>query len=146
GERILRRRASSLAAVIVEPVLGAGGCIPPEPGFLETLRRVTQELGILLIFDEVISLRVAHGGAQQRYGVTPDLTTMGKIVGGGLPVAAFGGRADVMEVLDPRRGDGSLPQGGTYNGNPLGMAAGVAALGELTPEVYEEPDSKGERV
>jgi glutamate-1-semialdehyde 2,1-aminomutase len=145
-ERILRRHAAELAAVIVEPVLGAGGCIPPEDGFLQTLRRVTRELGILLIFDEVISLRVAPGGAQQRYGVTPDLTTMGKIIGGGLPVAAFGGRADVMEALDPRREDGSLPQGGTYNGNPLGTAAGMAVLHELTPDVYEELDRKGERV
>ena len=145
-ERIVRRHASSLAAVIVEPVLGAGGCIPPEPGFLETLRRVTESLGILLVFDEVISLRVAYGGAQERFGVTPDLTTMGKIVGGGLPVAGFGGRADVMAVLDPRRSNGNLPQGGTYNGNPLGMAAGVAALAELTPEVFSELDRKGERV
>jgi glutamate-1-semialdehyde 2,1-aminomutase len=145
-ERILRRHAGSLAAVIVEPVVGAGGCLAPEPGFLETLRRVTTELGILLIFDEVISLRVAHGGAQERYHVRPDLTTMGKIIGGGLPVAAFGGRADVMEVLDPRRSNGNLPQGGTYNGNPLGMAAGIAALGELSPDVFSELDRKGERV
>jgi glutamate-1-semialdehyde 2,1-aminomutase len=132
-------------AVIVEPVQGAGGCIPPEPGFLETLRAVTAELGILLIFDEVISLRLAPGGAQERYAVTPDLTTMGKIIGGGLPVAAFGGRADVTACLDPRNGDGSLPQGGTYNGNPLGMAAGLAALRELVPGVYDELDRKGDR-
>jgi glutamate-1-semialdehyde 2,1-aminomutase len=145
-ERILRRHASSLAAVIVEPVMGAGGCIAPEAGFLETLRRLTSELGVLLIFDEVISLRVAHGGAQERYGVLPDLTTMGKIIGGGLPVAAFGGRAEIMEVLDPRRSNGNLPQGGTYNGNPLGMAAGLAALGQLTPDTYLELDRKGERV
>lgn len=141
--RILRRHAADLAAVIVEPVLGAGGCLPPEDGFLQTLRSVTAELGILLIFDEVISLRVAHGGAQQRYGVTPDLTTMGKIIGGGLPVAAFGGRADVMQALDPREPN-SLPQGGTYNGNPLGMAAGLATMRELTPDAYEDLDEKGE--
>src|SRR5207248_2868555 len=146
AERILREEGRDVAAVILEPIIGAGGVIAATPEFLQRLRHITLELGILLIFDEVISLRVAPGGAQELYGVTPDLTTMGKIVGGGLPVAAFGGRADVMEVLDPRRGDGSLPQGGTYNGNPLGMAAGVAALGELTPEVYEELDSKGERV
>jgi glutamate-1-semialdehyde 2,1-aminomutase len=145
-ERLIRRHAGELAAVIVEPVLGAGGCIPPEDGFLQALRALTSELGVLLIFDEVISLRVAHGGAQQRYGVTPDLTTMGKIIGGGLPVAAFGGRADVMATLDPRHGDASLPQGGTYNGNPLGMAAGLAALGELTPDVYKDLEGKGERV
>ena len=100
---------------------------------------------MLLIFDEVISLRVAPGGAQQLYGVTPDLTTMGKIIGGGLPVAAFGGRAEVMELLDPRR-EPNLAQGGTYNGNPLGMAAGLAAMKELTPDVYADLDRKGARL
>jgi len=137
AEAIIRREAASLAAVILEPIIGAGGVIAATPEFLERLREVTRELGILLIFDELISLRVAPGGAQQLYGVTPDLTTMGKIIGGGLPVAAFGGRADVMELLDPRR-EVNLAQGGTYNGNPLGMAAGVATMTELTPDVYED--------
>src|SRR5437879_11753527 len=141
-ERILRRHATEVAAVIVEPIMG-GGAIPADPGFLATLRRVTEELGILLVFDEVISLRVAPGGAQERYRVTPDLTTMGKVIGGGLPVAAFGGRADVMALLDPRR-EGFLPQGGTYNGNPLGMAAGLAALRQLTPPVYQDLAAAGE--
>jgi glutamate-1-semialdehyde 2,1-aminomutase len=145
AERIIRREAGVLAAVILEPIIGAGGVIPATPDFLRRLRDVTHELGILLIFDEVISFRVAPGGAQQLYGVTPDLTTLGKIIGGGLPVAAFGGRADVMELLDPGR-DSNLPQGGTYNGNPLGMAAGVAAMRELTPDVYEDLNRKGARV
>ncbi|HKC19600.1 MAG TPA: aspartate aminotransferase family protein [Candidatus Dormibacteraeota bacterium] len=145
AEALIRRHASELAAVILEPVIGAGGVIAATPEFLHRLRALTGELGILLIFDEVISLRVAPGGAQQLYGVTPDLTTMGKIIGGGLPVAAFGGRADVMEILDPRR-TVSLAQGGTYNGNPLGMAAGVAAMTELTPDVYDDLNRKGERV
>jgi glutamate-1-semialdehyde 2,1-aminomutase len=144
-EAIIRREAGELAAVILEPIIGAGGVIPATVQFLERLRSVTHELGILLIFDEVISLRVAPGGAQQLYGVTPDLTTLGKIIGGGLPVAAFGGRADVMELLDPRR-DPSLAQGGTYNGNPLGMAAGLAAMTELTPDVYEDLNRRGARV
>ncbi|MBO0744797.1 MAG: aminotransferase class III-fold pyridoxal phosphate-dependent enzyme, partial [Candidatus Dormibacteraeota bacterium] len=142
AEAILRREASRLAAVIVEPVLGAGGMIPPLPGFLDRLRTVTSELGLLLIFDEVISLRVAPGGAQERFGVTPDLTTMGKIIGGGLPVSAFGGRADVMALFDGGR-PGSLAQGGTYNGNPLGMAAGLAALHALTPGEYARLDRLG---
>ncbi|MBO0682296.1 MAG: aspartate aminotransferase family protein [Candidatus Dormibacteraeota bacterium] len=142
GERILRRYGGEVAAVIVEPIMGAGA-IPAEPGFLRTLREVTREIGALLVFDEVISLRVATGGAQERYGVFPDLTTMGKVIGGGLPVAAFGGRADVMQLLDPRR-EGFMAQGGTYNGNPLGMAAGLAALAQLTPEAYERLDSLGE--
>ena len=145
AEAIIRREAGSLAAVILEPIIGAGGVIAATPEFLQRLRQLTQELGILLIFDEVISLRVAPGGAQQLYGVTPDLTTMGKIIGGGLPVAAFGGRADVMELLDPRR-EPSLAQGGTYNGNPLGMAAGLATMRELTPDVYAELNRKGARV
>jgi glutamate-1-semialdehyde 2,1-aminomutase len=145
AERILREEGAQVAAVILEPIIGAGGVIAATNEFLERLRRVTRELGMLLIFDEVISLRVAPGGAQQLYGVTPDLTTMGKIIGGGLPVAAFGGRADVMRLLDPRRRP-NLPQGGTYNGNPLGMAAGVAAMKELTPDVYDDLNRKGARV
>jgi glutamate-1-semialdehyde 2,1-aminomutase len=145
AEAILRRHASEVAAVILEPVIGAGGVIAATPEFLGRLRSITRELGMLLIFDEVISLRVAPGGAQEMYGVTPDLTTMGKIIGGGLPVAAFGGRADLMQLLDPRR-EGSIAQGGTYNGNPLGMAAGLAAMKELTPDVYQELNRKGARV
>jgi glutamate-1-semialdehyde 2,1-aminomutase len=145
AERILREETDQVAAVILEPIIGAGGVIAATSEFIERLRTVTRELGMLLIFDEVISLRLAPGGAQQLYGVTPDLTTMGKIIGGGLPVAAFGGRADVMELLDPRR-EPNLPQGGTYNGNPLGMAAGVAALKEMTPAVYEDLNRKGARV
>jgi glutamate-1-semialdehyde 2,1-aminomutase len=145
AERILREEASGVAAVILEPIIGAGGVIAATPEFLALLRSLTTELGMLLIFDEVISLRVSPGGAQELYGVIPDLTTMGKIIGGGLPVAAFGGRADVMELLDPRR-QPNLAQGGTYNGNPLGMAAGVAAMKELTPDVYQDLNRRGARV
>lgn len=145
SEAIIRQEGSRLAAVILEPIIGAGGVIAATVDYLERLRSVTRELGILLIFDEVISFRVAPGGSQQLYGVTPDLTTLGKIIGGGLPVAAFGGRADVMELLDPRR-EHNLAQGGTYNGNPLGMAAGLAAMTELTPDVYVELNRKGARV
>jgi len=145
AERILREQGDQVAAVILEPIIGAGGVIAATTEFLERLRTVTSELGALLIFDEVISLRVAPGGAQELYGVTPDLTTMGKIIGGGLPVAAFGGRSEVMELLDPRRSP-NLAQGGTYNGNPLGMAAGVAAMKELTPDVYADLSRRGARV
>jgi glutamate-1-semialdehyde 2,1-aminomutase len=145
AEAIIRREGGQLAAVILEPIIGAGGVIAATVEYLERIRNVTRELAILLIFDEVISLRLAPGGAQQLYGVTPDLTTLGKIIGGGLPVAAFGGRADVMALLDPRR-QPSLAHGGTYNGNPLGMAAGLATMTELTPDVYEELNRKGARV
>ena len=145
AEAILRRERHRLAGVIVEPVLGAGGMIPARPDYLTRLREVTRELGLVLIFDEIISLRVARGGAQERYGVTPDLTTMGKIIGGGLPVAAFGGSHALMELLDPDR-EGGLAQGGTYNGNPLGMAAGLAALRQLTPPVYARLEALGDRL
>ena len=145
AEAIIRREGREIAAVILEPIIGAGGVIPATVEFLERLRAVTRDVGALLIFDEVISLRVAPGGAQQMYGVTPDLTTMGKIIGGGLPVAAFGGRGAVMELLDPRR-EPNIAQGGTYNGNPLGMAAGLATMTELTPDIYDELNRKGARV
>lgn len=145
AERIIREHAAELAAVIVEPVIGSGGVIVATQGYLERLRAVTAELGIVLIFDEVISLRLAPGGYQEVSGVIPDLTTLGKIIGGGLPVAAFGGRREFMELLDPRNGAG-LRQGGTYNGNPLGMAAGLAAMRELTPTVYSDLNRRGERL
>ena len=106
-----------LAAVVVEPVLGAGGVIPADGGFLSFLRELTEEAGALLVFDEVIAFRVGYNGAQGRYGVTPDLTTLGKIIGGGLPVGAFGGRADVMELFDPRSGR-RLSHGGTFKREP----------------------------
>jgi glutamate-1-semialdehyde 2,1-aminomutase len=141
---ILDRHGTELAAVIVEPILGSGGMIPADPEYLQALRAACDRHGSLLIFDEVISFRVARGGAQELYGIRPDLTTLGKVIGGGLPVAAFGGRADVMELLDPRR-PGFLPQAGTLNGHPLGMAAGLATLELLTPDVYAELDRRGER-
>ncbi len=126
-----------LAAVIVEPVLGAGGVVPATAGFLAFLRELTRDSGALLVFDEVISFRIGYHGAQGRLGVTPDLTTLGKIIGGGLPVGALGGRADVMALFDPRRGD-RIGHGGTFNANPLTMAAGLATLDELTPGRYDE--------
>lgn len=145
SEAIMRREGRDLACLIVEPIIGSGGVIAATPEYLKRLRSITKELGVLLIFDEIVSLRIAPGGAQEAYGVTPDLTTLGKIIGGGLPVAAFGGRADVMDLFDPRR-ERTLPHGGTYNGNPLGMAAGLAAMTELTPDVYEALNRNGSRV
>ena len=145
-EKILAREGDSLAALLVDPLLGIGGVLPPAGGFLERLRAVTERTGTLLIFDEVISFRVAPGGAQERFGVRPDLTTLGKIIGGGLPVGAFGGRADVMAAFDPRQGRGRISHGGTFNANPLTMAAGVATLEALTPERYRQLDALGERL
>jgi glutamate-1-semialdehyde 2,1-aminomutase len=126
-----------LAAIIVEPVLGAGGVAPATGEFLAFVRELTRDAGALLVFDEVISFRVGYHGAQGRVGITPDLTTLGKIIGGGLPVGAFGGRVDVMALFDPRS-ERSLGHGGTFNANPLTMAAGLATLAELTPRRYDE--------
>src|SRR5438034_8071642 len=139
------RYGEGLAAIIVEPVAGNMGVVPPERGFLTALRRLCDGSGALLIFDEVITgFRVARGGAQEVYGVTPDLTILGKIVGGGLPLAAFGGRADVMDRLAPR---GDVYQAGTLSGNPLATAAGLAVLRRLRDEnVYRDLERKGARL
>lgn len=125
-----------LAGVIVEPVAGNMNCVPPVPGFLDALREQCTRHGALLIFDEVMTgFRVARGGAQALYGVTPDLTTLGKVVGGGMPVAAFGGRADLMDRLTP---DGPIFHAGTLSGNPVGMAAGIATLLEVAEAGFYE--------
>ena len=133
---LLEPHLDDLAAVVVEPVLGAGGVIPAEPGFLAFLRKLTDDAGALLVFDEVICFRIGYHGAQGYYGIAPDLTALGKIIGGGLPIGAFGGRAEVMELFDPRSAR-SLPHGGTFNGNPLSTTAGLATLDLLALDVYE---------
>jgi glutamate-1-semialdehyde 2,1-aminomutase len=136
-EQAFRERGDQIAAVIVEPVVGNMGCVPPLPGYLEGLRALTEKYGALLIFDEVMTgFRLALGGAQQRYGIKPDLTTLGKIIGGGLPMAAYGGRADIMKKIAPV---GPIYQAGTLSGNPLAVTAGIAMLQYLQahPEVYD---------
>ena len=135
------RHPGEIAAVIVEPVAGNMGVVPPAPGFLEGLRDITREAGALLVFDEVITgFRVAYGGAQERYGVAADLTCLGKIIGGGLPVGAYGGRRDLMELVAPL---GPVYQAGTLSGNPLAMAAGIATLRLLQrPGVYAELEER----
>jgi glutamate-1-semialdehyde 2,1-aminomutase len=141
----VERYGEGLAAIIVEPVAGNMGCVPPAPGFLEALRLLCDASGALLIFDEVISgFRVARGGAQELLGVNPDLTVLGKIVGGGLPLAAFGGRVEVMCELAPA---GSVYQAGTLSGNPLATAAGLSVLRRLrAPGVYEELERRAARL
>ncbi|HEU5277653.1 MAG TPA: aspartate aminotransferase family protein [Gaiellaceae bacterium] len=133
---VLEPHFDDLAAVIVEPVQGAAGVIPARQEFLASLRELADEAGALLIFDEVIAFRIGYHGAQGQYGIIPDLTALGKIIGGGLAIGAFGGRADVMALFDPRN-DRRLGHGGTFNGNPLTMAAGLATLTELTPEALD---------
>ncbi len=133
--KLLEDNKDQLAAVIVEPVMGSVGMIPATPEFLTMLREFTQANGIILIFDEVISFRVAPGGSQQYYGITPDMTALGKIIGGGFPVGAFGGRRDIMEQYDPTKG-AVVSHAGTFNANPVTMLAGAVTLEQLTPEVY----------
>jgi glutamate-1-semialdehyde 2,1-aminomutase len=125
-----------VAAVIVEPIVGNAGFIAPDPEFLPGLRRLTERAGTLLLFDEVMTgFRIAYGGARERFGVVPDLTTLGKVIGGGLPVGAYGGRRSLMETVAP---DGPVYQAGTLSGNPLAMAAGVATLSALTPALHDQ--------
>jgi glutamate-1-semialdehyde 2,1-aminomutase len=144
AEAVLRY-GEGLAAIVVEPVAGNMGVVPPADGFLEALRRLCDASGALLVFDEVITgFRVARGGAQERFGVMPDLTILGKIVGGGLPLAAFGGRAEIMEQLAP---SGPVYQAGTLSGNPLATAAGLSVLRRLRdPAVYDELERTGARL
>jgi glutamate-1-semialdehyde 2,1-aminomutase len=131
---IIAKNKNGVAAIIVEPIVGNSGFIPPDPGFLEGLRRLADETGALLIFDEVMTgFRIAPGGARDRFGVTADLTTLGKVIGGGLPVALYGGRREIMERIAP---SGPVYQAGTLSGNPLAMAAGIATLSTLTPALH----------
>jgi glutamate-1-semialdehyde 2,1-aminomutase len=140
-EQLFKDFASDIAAVIVEPIAGNMGAVLPQPGFLERLRSLTQQHGALLIFDEVITgFRVAYGGAQQLYKIAPDLTCLGKIIGGGLPVGAYGGRRDIMEMVAP---SGPVYQAGTLAGNPLAMTAGIETITILKESsAYQELEKK----
>jgi glutamate-1-semialdehyde 2,1-aminomutase len=141
---LFAREGEEFAAVILEPVAGNMGCVPPERGYLEGLREITREFGALLIFDEVMTgFRLARGGAQERYGVTPDLTCLGKVIGGGLPVGAYGGRREIMDLIAP---SGPVYQAGTLSGNPLAMAAGLATLRVAgQPGFYDRLEELGDR-
>jgi glutamate-1-semialdehyde 2,1-aminomutase len=141
---LLREHAGSLACVLVEPMLGSGGCIPGDPAFLSVLREATRQAGALLIFDEVMTSRTGPGGLQARLGIWPDLTTLGKYIGGGASFGAFGGRADVMELFDPAR-PGALPHAGTFNNNVVSMAAGHAGLTQVyPPETAQRHTARGD--
>jgi glutamate-1-semialdehyde 2,1-aminomutase len=144
-ETEFKTRGSEIACVIVEPVAGNMGCVPPKPGYLEAMRRVTERSGTVLVFDEVMTgFRVAAGGAQQLYGIRPDLTTLGKVIGGGLPVGAYGGRADIMNKVAPA---GPVYQAGTLSGNPLAVAAGLAMLKRIEREdPYPKLEALGARL
>ncbi|MDE3150722.1 MAG: glutamate-1-semialdehyde 2,1-aminomutase [Gemmatimonadota bacterium] len=144
AERLMAEQGGRVAAIIVEPVVGNAGFIPPDPAFLPALRRLADAHGALLIFDEVMTgFRIAPAGAPERFGVNPDLTTLGKVIGGGLPVAAYGGRADLMDAVAPA---GPVYQAGTLSGNPLAMAAGHATLRMLTRELHAKIEARTARL
>jgi glutamate-1-semialdehyde 2,1-aminomutase len=147
-EEVLTREADNIAAVIVEPVMGAAGMIPATHEFIQRLRAVTERLGIVLIFDEVVTFPMAYGGAQAYFDIRPDLTTMSKAIGGGLPAAALGGSAEIMELLEPTRHGGKAPitAASTFGGNVTAMAAGIACVEQLTPEVHRQIDALGDRL
>jgi glutamate-1-semialdehyde 2,1-aminomutase len=145
-EQAFRAHGDNIASVIVEPVVGNMGCVPPAPGFLHALREITQRHGALLIFDEVMTgFRLARGGAQALYGIHPDLTTLGKVIGGGLPIGAYGGRADIMGRIAPA---GPVYQAGTLSGNPLAVSAGLGMLRHIKahPEIYAQLESGAARL
>jgi glutamate-1-semialdehyde 2,1-aminomutase len=144
-EKLFAQHSGKIAAVIVEPIAANMGVVPPVPGFLKHLRELTERNGALLIFDEVITgFRICYGGAQTTFGITPDLTALGKIIGGGLPVAAYGGRRDLMDRVAPL---GPVYQAGTLSGNPLAMSAGIATLDLLAvPGFYESLDVRAKRL
>ena len=142
----VEREAASLAAVVLDPLPNRVGLLPAQPEFLRAMREVTRAHGIVLIFDEVISFRVGYHGAQGLFGVLPDLTTLGKIIGGGFPVGAVGGRAEVMAVFDPRDGHAPVPHGGTFNANPVTMAAGLTAMELLDRAAFSRLDDLGAKL
>ncbi len=144
--RLLEQHGASIGALILDPLANRGGMAQAEPGFLDFLGEITRRLGIVLIYDEVISFRLAYGGAQERFGGRPDLTVFGKIIGGGLPVGAVGGRAEIMALLDPTAGKARVESGGTFSGNPLTMVAGHAALTKWTRDAVDRLNAMGARL
>lgn len=146
GESILRAKGNTLAAVLVDVMPNRAGLVPATREFLAMLRRVTREIGALLILDEVITFRLGYHGAQGRFDVDPDITALGKVIGGGFPIGAIGGRKEVMAVYDPTHGAPAVQHGGTFSANPMSMMAGIAALEDLTPSSFEHLEELAERL
>lgn len=144
-DNILKNNYQNIAAIIVEPVMGSGGTIPPQPGYLAGLRELADKYDVVLIFDEIVTLRLDEGGAQSLFGVTPDLTTVGKVIGGGFPVGGFGGRADIMSLFDQTR-ENSVSHSGTFSGNNISMAAGVATMEMLDKEQMDRLEMLSHRL
>ena len=145
-DTIINEHRNDLAAVVVDPLSTAAGFTLPVDGFLARLREITERAGVMLIFDEIVSFRISSGGAQETYGVRPDLTCLGKVVAGGTPGAVVGGRADVLDLYNPAGGAPRIPHSGTYNANPIAIVAGLTTLRLLTPEAYEKLDSLTRRL
>jgi glutamate-1-semialdehyde 2,1-aminomutase len=144
--RLLREQGDTLAALLVDPLASQAGSPIPDPGFLDEVNRLAARHGIVLIYDEVVSFRLGYAGGQERYGGRPDLTVLGKIIGGGLPIGAVGGRADLMALLDPTTGPPAVLSGGTTSANPLSMVAGIAAMEQYTPAAVARLNALGERM
>jgi glutamate-1-semialdehyde 2,1-aminomutase len=143
---LLERHAGEIAALLVEPVQGSAGMLPLEHEYLRALREATRRLGIVLVFDEVVSLRVAYGGAEEHFGITPDMSCLGKVIGGGFPLGAFGGREEIMALFDPSQGPPAIPHPGSYNANPVSLAAGLATLELLNRDVIARLNAAGDSV
>jgi glutamate-1-semialdehyde 2,1-aminomutase len=141
---ILRRHRSDIAGILIDPMPNRAGLVPSEPAYLQALREVASEIGALLIFDEVISFRLSHGGAQALWSVEPDLTVFGKIIGGGFPIGAVGGSREIMSVFDPTHGKPPLPQGGTFSANPMSMRCGLKAMTLLDQPTFERINALGQ--
>ena len=139
-------KRAEIAALLVEPVQGSAGMIPLDTGFLRTLTAATRRIGSVLIFDEVVSLRLAYGGGQEHFGIAPDMTCLGKLIGGGFPLGAFGGREEIMALFDPSHGPPAVPHPGSYNANPVSLAAGLATLKLLSREAIADLNRAGERL
>jgi glutamate-1-semialdehyde 2,1-aminomutase len=145
-DKIVEENSDEIAALIIEPMIIPSGAIPPDPGYLEAVRNITKEYGITLIFDEVVTLPFFYGGLQEYYGVTPDLTTMGKGIGGGLPIGAWGGKREIMELWNPEKGEDAVIMVSTSGGNPLSMIAGLTAMKQLTHDLIKKRNSLGTRL
>lgn len=145
-ETLITKFKNDLSCIIMEPIVSNFGYLPLDIDFLEFIRNITEELGIVLIFDEIQSFRVSKGGAQESFGITPDMTTLGKIIGGGLPVGAFGGKDDIMELFDPTSNNYDIAHAGTFNGNPMTMEAGIAVMSNLNQPDFDYMNSLGEKL
>jgi glutamate-1-semialdehyde 2,1-aminomutase len=143
---LLERHGPEIAALLVEPIQGSAGMLALDPAYLRALREATRSLGIVLLFDEVVSLRAAYGGAEEHFGIEPDMSCLGKMIGGGLPLGVFGGREEIMALFDPSQGPPVIPHPGSYNANPVSLAAGLASMELLSRDAVARLNATGDRL